>query len=63
MKDYASIKPKDLPDKLELTVFGVPIVLDYEKQVMLISDSVPKSQQRLCGEYLKAEGFINLKEK
>ncbi len=63
MNEYISIKPKNLPDIFELTVYGDPIVINYEKETVIMPNSVSSEQQTLCGEYLKSEGFVHIRKK
>jgi len=59
---HTNTKPKGFPDNLELNVHGVPVVIDYTAQDLLISKAVPKEEQFSVREYLIAEGFINIEK-
>ena len=47
-----------MPDQLKLVVYGILTIIDYEEEVVVIPNTVPKEQQTRIGMYLKAEGFI-----
>ena len=51
-------KQKWMSGRLTLEVRGVIAIIDYEQEVMEISNEVPKEQQVMIGRYLKAAGFI-----
>ena len=48
------------PDTLKLTVHGVPVVIDYRSDMVMVPDSAKYMQDNLAA-YLIDEGFIKIK--
>ena len=48
------------PDTLKLKVHGVPVVIDYRSDMVMVPDSAKYMQDNLAA-YLIDEGFIKIK--
>jgi hypothetical protein len=51
-------RPKGFPDKLDLRVHGIPVIIDYEKEEVDFPEDPGNEKATLTALYLKHEGFI-----
>lgn len=62
MKTITKPDIENWPNEIKLKISGVPVLIDYEKdRVMLPKTPIAEKKQECIAEYLLEEGFIEIK--